>query len=474
LSVDELTASVGMASLFSLYPELDAQLNGFELNLRQAADGSWDYETWSSGDDAAEEPEEEAETLERLPFFGQVKVTGGSVLMHANNGLTEIRGMTADGGVEEGATLVKLDFKADLVPSEWLRASGALGENVGVEGDVSGDLAEGPKNAQWEFDMGLLNGDGRLALGGQVSPAVLLGLDASAADQQGLSIKLDAESLGLNARLMPLLGLLHPAFQSLSSLDSSGVGGLLNGELNLAFRGSLGDPSDLSGFLSSSLAALSGDGNLSIAGVKLGDTPMVQKMFDYLGMGGEDMQLDPLRFSIQEGRINYKDGWSWKLGGLETSFDGSVGLDGSLDLAWNAPVTDAVIQKYSFLRHMKGSMVGIPIRGSMTNPSFDFQQAAKSVGTSFVKDELLQQAGLEEMPDLDELKQLGLGKLGLGASSKDKADPKALFKQANELWDRGEKSEAAKLYSTLRSDHRATLVYTLNSSKIKKRAKYDG
>lgn len=483
LQVQELKAAATLRSLLSLYPELSAELNGFELTLRQELDGSWNYEGWSD----AESNEQDAEgpgsggreqAVDRLAFHGGLLVSAGRIVLVANNGTTRIEDLRAKGGVPKDQTRLSMEFTSLMRPSPLLRASGSLEESVGLRGDLQGDLARGPMGAEWDLNLGLTHGAGELVLSALVTPAVLLGQDPNARSETGLRLELDAKSLGLNAEVMPLLAMLHPIFQSLSGLDNAAIGGLLDGSVQLAFRGSIPPQEDLWTFMGSSMEAISGAGTVGIAHAALGDAPMLQEMLSLLGIQSNEVNLTPLKFEIKQGRVAYQEGWGWKLGGIPTSFSGSVGLDGSLDLAWNAPVTDALIAKHSFLKSMKGKSVGIPIRGSMQNPVFDFQGALESSGKALaqemvqeiVQDELLDKLGLEEVPALEDLGKLGLDRLGLGAKSPGAEDPAAMLKEADALWDRGEKAGAALIYARIRSEHKTSLTYTLNRSRIKRRA----
>ena len=490
LELESMHASISPLSLLAVYPELDAKVEGFELTLRQLPDESWNYEGWS-GDEAPDEKEPakdsepkddsepkqdddsgKPESVDQLPFFGKLAMDTSRIILIANDGTTSIEDLRVSGGVEQGETQVLLNVDADLKASKKLRKEGNLQELVGLHGDVSGDLNRGPEEADWLFNMSVTNGDGALQLAGTVSPAVLLGSNASIVEKQGLSVKFDAKSIGLSEQIIPLLAKVHPIFDAASGLDTSGIGGFLDGSLNLNFRGALGDFDDPMAAVGPILGALSGGGSLSIDGVGLGDTKLIQSMFDYLGVEDKNLNLDRLSFDFKDGRLNYAEGWGWDLGGVQTNFGGSVGLDGKLDLTWNAPVTDKLIKKYSFLKGLKGKNIGIPVGGSMSSPVFDFQSALKGAGGDAAENLALEKLGLEEVPALNDLGGLAKDKLGIGGSKDDDDDPKKLYKQAGKLWEAGDKAAAAKLYKRIRSDHKLSITYTLNRDKIKKRSKY--
>jgi len=305
LQVQELKAALKLSSLLSLYPELSAELDDFELTLRQAADGSWNYEGWSGeeSDEKGSEGEDEAsseEEVERLPFHGGLLVSAGRIVVIANNGTTRIEELRAKGGVAKDQTLLSMDFDALMRPSKLLRASGALEETVGLRGELKGDLARGPMQAEWDLNFGLTNGAGELLLSALISPAVLLGEAPNAQSETGLRLKFDAKSLGLNAQIMPYLAMLHPIFESAKGLDSAALGGLLDGSVSLNFRGAIPQQGDLMSFIGSSLEAISGGGDLAVGGAALADAPMLQEMFSYLGIKSNELNMAPLKFEIKD------------------------------------------------------------------------------------------------------------------------------------------------------------------------------
>jgi hypothetical protein len=142
------------------------------------------------------------------------------------------------------------------------------------------------------------------------------------------------------------------------------------------------------------------------------------------------------------------------MSGSETTFTGSVGLDETLDLAWNVPINDALVGRWGFLDALRGETISLPLRGSVRAPRLDTEDLLKDLATKAARAQL---GG-----------RLGLG--GGGGGAKD--DPGSLLSQADDLWNAGKKSEAAAIYKRLRDDFKLSVVYALNKDRIKDRSRW--
>ena len=197
---------------------------------------------------------------------------------------------------------------------------------------------------------------------------------------------------------------------------------------------------------------INGSGRLQIDGASLRGAPLLALLSEFGVDGTRALDLRPIEFTIQKGRVCYAKPWTWTLSGTETTFTGSLGLDQSLDLAWNVPITDKLVKRWSFLSALNGESLSIPLRGSVTKPRLETDELLADLASKAAKSELE-------------------SRLGLGKKSGDE-DPNEILKRADELWSQGQKKEAAALYSRLREDFKLSLTYALNKDRIKDRSKF--
>ncbi len=329
----------------------------------------------------------------------------------------------------------------------------------GTEGNLSATLERG--QARWTADADA-NG-GKLSIQGSTMLASLF--DAKKESKTTFSMK--AQGVGANSRLAPLLSALHPAFAAVGALDQAEIGGLVNCELELGYDGPLAGDAVLS-WKAFPKSRMQGKGSFSISGAKLQNSPLLEEMLALFHVdASKELALAPLEFQIQNGRVSYAKAWSWTIQGVPTTFTGSVGLDQTLALSWNVPITDALVEKYGFLSSLRGQKIELPIGGTVTKPKLDVKGALKDLALQAAQQGLLE----------------GLGGLGGGGDAREESsgekprggteDPARLLADADALWKEGRKVEAAAIYERLRDEHKLSLVYLLNRDHIKKRAEYE-
>jgi hypothetical protein len=254
-----------------------------------------------------------------------------------------------------------------------------------------------------------------------------------------------------NAGLAPLLARLHPAFAG-AELAQGRLDGLIGLGLDLAYDAPLTPAALAAGWESLPKEPIHGAGRLELSAAALKGSPLLA-LASSLGIDTErTLDLRAIEFTVQKGRVTYARPWTWSFSGIETTFTGSVGLDQSLDLAWNVPISPRLVERWSFLAALEGERLSIPLRGSVRAPRLETDALLADLAAKAAERELA-------------------GRLGLGGSAGDD-DPAVLLERADLLWSQGKKAEAAALYARLREDFKLSLTYALNKDRIKDRSKY--
>lgn len=264
-------------------------------------------------------------------------------------------------------------------------------------------------------------------------------------------LTVSAKGVRATAGLAPLLALVHPAFATAQHAQGS-LEGLIGLDLDLTYDGPLTLAQLADGWETLPKEPIHGSGRLQLDGAKLSGSPVLALLTEFGVDASRALDLRPIEFAIQAGRVTYAKPWTWTLAGTETTFSGSIGLDQSLDLAWNVPITDTLVQRWKFLSALQGETLAVPLRGSATRPRLEVEGLLGELAAKAAKAELE-------------------GRLGLGKKSGSE-DPDALLARADELWSQGQKSDAATLYLRLREDFKLSLTYALNKDRIKDRSKY--
>lgn len=323
------------------------------------------------------------------------------------------------------------------------------------------------------------NHDGRTKITGQLTAnAGSLDLDADldlrpagaapAATPPSSQFKTTLAGLQVTQELADLLARVHPIFAGTAGSQVATVSGVISADLSGRWDGALptsGEPPG--GWLAAMAHSLSANGRLDAGQLDLASSALLGDMLAAFDLPGRaELSLAPIEFKIEQGRISYAQPWVVHLAGVDTNFTGSVGLDLSLDMKWNVPITDALIAKHDFLKHLAGQTIEVPISGSAKKPVLEWSGALKDLAAQAAKAELEKKlkdklGGLPSIPGVTDSGQSG----GQPATS-----PEDLLAQADKLWDEGKHAEAKPLYQELIDKHKYTLVYTLNKKRIKERA----
>ena len=353
------------------------------------------------------------------------------------------------GRFEWSGPLTELDLES-LLASTSLDGTFDLGrfEVAGFDtaGTVTVETADGRARSRGELSAGggVLSFDAVLDLRGPEA--------AGGAPASSLSVQLDA--VRTRGDTNPLLAAIHPVFAAASSrAGEAPLTALLAGSLELRSDGPL-EWSALTGEAPFPLESLSGSARLEVLEAAVGPGSFLGQLLAALGVEeASGFDVRPIELSLERGRIRYTRPWTWTLGGVETRFTGTVGLDRSLALSWDVPVTPGLVERERILKYLEGELIQIPIRGTLERPRIELEPL------------------LPQLVSRAAQKQLREALLGGGGGGGDprEGDPAAILREADELWEAGKKKKARKLYEELRDEHRHTLVYLLNRDRIKDR-----
>ncbi|MEL6714383.1 MAG: hypothetical protein AAFP86_11455 [Planctomycetota bacterium] len=311
-----------------------------------------------------------------------------------------------------------------------------------------------------------------------------LTLDAAwdAGASEGLRADVVVDGLSASAGLEPLLARVHPVFAGARAIDGAGVDGLVSTSASVVYAAPLPLEALAGGWDALDKGPFSGSGELSVAEGIVETSPFFDQLLSALEReGAPRFDLSPLRFAVAGGRLRYTDPWTWTIDGAETRFEGSVGLDGSLELNWDVPIVAGLARTNRVFEALEGESLRLGLGGTLTSPSLDVAGALRSLALRAAEKEAKSRLGDEvgrvigggvnqkideEIRRVqDDVEEATRGLLGGGDAAQE------LLRRADELWDSGERAEAAKLYRKIRSDHRLSPVYLLNKSRIKKRRK---
>lgn len=357
-------------------------------------------------------------------------------------------------GKLSGAAPQRLDVRIDgpaagFAPEALLARTTASAEVEVGRLELDGLTLEGRLGLQAEGGRSILASALR-ANGGSLELEGGLGLVAGASEPPHLRVS--AKDVEANSRLAPLLGRLHPAFASLEAVQGNALSGLIETELTLRHEAPLTLSALAQGGMQELARGLDGEGRFGLSRAGLRGSSLLSDLLGQLGLdAGRSLDLQPLRFVIEKGRVSYSEPWRWTIDGVGTTFEGSIGLDRTLQMAWRVPITERLVDKHAFLSGLRGQMLELPVTGTLTRPRLE---------VSGLLSQLAAQAARSEIE-----KRLG------GGGGAD--DPTELLRRADEMWKAGEKVEAAALYRRLHEDHRLSLVYALNRDRIKDRADYE-
>jgi hypothetical protein len=333
---------------------------------------------------------------------------------------------------------------SDLDGQLRLGLDGCTIEGLTLNGDLDTNFVAGAIELVGKFDVN----EGTIDLDGRIVPSHST---ASAADP-AFKTALLIDHVRIGSESSALLALLHPAFAKLKDSDLATVDAVADAQITLSYGAPI--PWEILGEeeLELLLGPFSADGSLVVEELVIEGSEFLDKLCEELG-GSSDarLQLRPVSFELKNSRLRYAEPWTWTIADSETSFDGSVGLDQSLDLVWHVPITDGLVKRHRVLRKLKGKQLDVPITGTASDPKIDFGSVIAKAGESLL-DGFLPNIG--------------------GGGDNQGETPEGLLKSANELWDAERFAEAAAIYSRIRSEYKLTLLYTLNRKLIKKRSSF--
>lgn len=316
-------------------------------------------------------------------------------------------------------------------------------------------------------------GEGRAELAGELAAnggslrvlGVLEG-DPAAAGGTGARLSVTMDAVGVNAGVASLLSRAHPAFAAAE--ERADVGGLLSGELELEWDGDVRLEQLAGGWDAIPHERLSGRARLELNDAVLRASPFLAALLEgFDETGARALDVAPIELRIERGRVVYERPWTWTIRDATTRFVGSVGLDRSLDLTWQVPVTAKLVERYAFLEAVEGQELGIPIRGTALRPEIEWEGVLDELARKAVQDEVTERLGVDDLKDILRGGERGGGERGEGESAEE------LLARADRLWDEGDKPKAAKIYRRIRDDHKLSPTYLLNRDRIKRRGDHE-
>jgi hypothetical protein len=275
--------------------------------------------------------------------------------------------------------------------------------------------------------------------------------------------------LQVTQELAEVLARVHPLFAGTAGSQLATVSGALSADLSGSWSGPLPTAEPAGGWVAAASKSLSATGHLEANALHIASSALLGDMLSAFSLPGQsELSLAPIDFRIDQGRLSYAQPWALAIAGMDTNFTGSVGLDLSLDMQWNVPVTDHLIQKHKFLASLAGQSISVPITGTATAPVLEWSDALGDLAERAAQAEL-EKRFKDKLGTLPPIPGLGGGDAGQ-AGGQPASSPEDLLARADKLWDEGKQAEARPLYQELIDKHKLTLVYALNKKRIKERA----
>ncbi len=356
-----------------------------------------------------------------------------------------------------------IEFDVDGV----VRAGSILRLLAGFEGqgtttipamEMDGIQLAGP--FAFRLEQGKLIGGGDLVVNGGKAP-VHAELDLSDGPASRSKIRVEFDRVKIDRGLTNHLRHVHPILSlTRSAVDAAVDGsleGLLVGNVEFTHDGPLDLSNLLGGWETFPKDQLLGSGRIEVNGFTVDGSQILDTVLDWLDIDDpESIALNPIQFTVRDGRLAYDGPMKLEIDGIATYWRGSIGLDQSIDMVWELPITSAMIKREPALRFVPGGKIGLPVSGTVDSPALDFRGAVTQLVANSAR------GGVTE---------LGGNLVGDLLNGDEALGAKELLRQADRLYDDGKLGEARELYAKIRAEHQNTLTYQLNKKRIKKRAR---
>lgn len=366
-------------------------------------------------------------------------------------------------GAEEQKVSFTLDGKAkdfDLV--RMLRSSQG-GAKIGIgQFTTSGLAAKGTvdatirdEHARTASDLGVNGGAARMKMDVDLR-------EPSGTVEPVSTMSFGLKDVGANAEVSPILQLIHPIFGRVDQVNGL-IEGRIDATIDLEYRAPVTTKllKDLNlpeakggGWKNLRKEPINGKGRFAVTGLSLKGSPFLTDLLEKLEVASlEGLNLDPVEFTIQDGRVCYSNPVSLKIGGQTTLWTGSIGLDQTLDLVWEIPVSDRLVAKYSFMKYWAGQAVRVNVKGTCARPELQWGALIEDLTRQAAR-KVIEEKAAEALE---------------GLLNKDEKKARGLLEEADKLYDQGKKADAAQLYKRIRSDYGKTRVFEKNKERIQQR-----
>lgn len=325
---------------------------------------------------------------------------------------------------------------------------------------LGGDLKLAISGQKMTTNSALTASGGKLKLDGNVD----LREDPSAKS----NLKFGLEDGAASNEMSPLLQLLNPIF----AVDGTGglIQGLLDFDLNLDYNAPIPPAAfEDGGWDKLPKKPFNGKGRIAFSNLAVGGTTILGQLVGFLGLSGaEQMTLEPIDFTVKSGRVHYDKPLGMMIGSTQLTWTGSIGLDKTLDMALNVPISEGLVGKKPLLRSMLGKSIAIPVGGTTAAPKLDFEKALAGIAQTAITSTLEEKVGGKVGEKVEDALGGALGGILGGGSEKKASD---LLKDADKAWDAGKQADAVKLYQKLKKDYPKTDAYKKNKERVDTRAK---
>lgn len=201
--------------------------------------------------------------------------------------------------------------------------------------------------------------------GGPLAISSSLGLAPGA---KGSSLKAALTGAQATGQLSPLASMVNPIFAVTGGAGST-LTGLIDANLDLTVSGQLTEADLTGGWEKFPKDRIDGTGRLGFSQGAVQGSTMLLKLADLLlGTGASEVSLQPITFTIRQGRLSYDSPLRMSVKGLDLVWTGSVGLDRTLALDLEIPVTDALRARLPFLSKLRVDTLRLPVKGTTSNP----------------------------------------------------------------------------------------------------------